>query len=157
MKSIHTKTYENVRAAFNKNNIFYETEYDNTSITAILKCNRFNVKLNVALDFEANIISFQFLLPFIVFEKSIEEIQYAICRINEQLNNFGSFNLSIYAKNINFRVMSVLCENCAFSVNSVEYTIFKSLNIIANYIDNLFMLSRCMMTFEEFDTIDLDE
>lgn len=126
----------------------YDKFDDDLMIKATIKGDDFPIDFFVRVNPRNEVVSFLSVMPFKVEESKRIDVALAICAANYGLVD-GSFDYDLSDGSIIFRLTSSYKES-TLGEALFEYMIMVSAATIDNYNDKFFMISKGMMTVQQF-------
>ena len=127
----------------------YEKDEEKLIVYSGVKGDDFPVEFIIAVDAEREVVRFMSKLPFNMPEEKRIDGAIAVCVANNGIVN-GNFDYDINDGEIVFRLASSFKSGSVLSEDVFEYMIMASASMVDNYNDKFFMLSKGMMTIEQF-------
>lgn len=143
------KIFNSLVKTLDNKNWSYDKDEENLVISSGIKGDDFPVEFLMVVDDEREIVSFLSRLPFNFPEDKIIDGAIAICAINNRLIN-GTFDYNIENGKITFRMVSSYKGGISFNDEIVDYMILVSASTVDKYNDKLFMISKNMLSLQQF-------
>ena len=126
----------------------YEKEEEDLIVKSGVKGNDFPIEFIIRVNPRNELVSFFSKLPFNVEEDKRIDVALAICAVNYWLAD-GSFDYDLSDGSILFRLTSSYKES-TLGEALFEYMVIVSAATVDNYNDKFFMMSKGMMTYQQF-------
>lgn len=126
----------------------YEKEEEELIVKSGVKGNDFPIEFIIRVNPRNELVSFFSKLPFNVEEDKRIDVALAICAVNYWLAD-GSFDYDLSDGSILFRLTSSYKES-TLGEALFEYMVVVSAATVDNYNDKFFMMSKGMMTYQQF-------
>lgn len=126
----------------------YEKEEEDLIVKSGVKGNDFPIEFIIRVNPRNELVSFFSKLPFNVEEDKRIDVALAICAVNYWLAD-GSFDYDLSDGSILFRLTSSYKES-TLGEALFEYMVVVSAATVDNYNDKFFMMSKGMMTYQQF-------
>ena len=127
----------------------YKKDEENLIISSGVKGDDLPVEFIIAIDAERELVRFMSKLPFSMPEDKRVEGAIAVCVANNSLVN-GSFDYDISDGDIIFRLCTSFRSGAVLTEDVFEYMIMVSAGTIDDYNDKFFMISKGMLTIQQF-------
>lgn len=121
---------------------------DEFAIKSGVGTNDFPVEFIITVDAKTMLVSYLSILPFKAPEDKIVDMALATTAVNYRLAD-GSFDLGLETGSIIFRLTSSFRESL-LGADLFDYMIIVATTTVDRYNDKFFMLSKGMMSFEDF-------
>lgn len=142
------ETYETLCRMLDTRDWHYQKYEDDLVIKASIKGDDFPIDFIMRVNPRNQIVSFISWLPFKISEDKRIDAAVAVCVANYGLAD-GSFDYDVTEGEISFRLTSSFRE-CKLSEDLLEYMLMVSAGTIDDYNDKFFMLSKGMLSIQQF-------
>ena len=142
------ETYDVLCRMMDNQRWHYEKEEEELIVKSGVKGNDFPIEFIIRVNPRNQLVSFLSRLPFNVEEDKRIDVALAICAVNYWLAD-GSFDYDLTDGSIIFRLTSSYKES-TLGEALFEYMVMVSAATVDNYNDKFFMISKGMMTYQQF-------
>lgn len=142
------ETYDVLCRMMDNQGWHYEKEEEELIVKSGVKGNDFPIEFIIRVNPRNQLVSFLSRLPFNVEEDKRIDVALAICAVNYWLAD-GSFDYDLTDGSIIFRLTSSYKES-TLGEALFEYMVMVSAATVDNYNDKFFMISKGMMTYQQF-------
>ena len=133
----------------------YEKLEDDLVIRSGFNTDDFPVEFIISIDAERDLVRFMSKLPFSMPEDKRVDGAIAVCVANNGMVN-GSFEYDITKGDILFKMVTSYRGDVDLSTDVFEYMMNVSVGTIDRYNDQFFMISKGMMSIQDFITKEIE-
>ena len=141
-------TYDNLCRTLDAQNWNYKKIEEKLMIECGAQGDDLPIELTVKVDPDRMLVMTFSHLPFVIQEDKRLEVAIAVSAINNALAN-GCFDYNVTNGHMFFRLSNSFMES-VLGAETFKYMIFGSCQIVDEYNDKLLMLSKGMLTIEQF-------
>ena len=142
------ETYATLCKMLDNRDWHYDKMEDDLVIKSGIKGDDFPIEFIMRVNARNEVVSFISWMPFNVDESKRIDIALAVCAANYGLVD-GSFDYDLSDGSILFRLTSSY-KNTVLSEDLLEYMLMVSATTVDEYNDKFFMISKGMMTIQQF-------
>ena len=145
------KIFATLIKMMDSNNLKYERIDEDLTIRSGFNTDDFPVEFIIKIDAERELVRLISKLPFSMPEVKRVDGAIAVCVANNGMVN-GSFDYDLASGDMWFRLVTTFKGEVDLSKDALEYMMYVSTSTIDNYNDKLFMISKGMMSVQDFIT-----
>ena len=149
------KVFATLIKMMDANNLKYEKLEDDLVIRSGFNTDDFPVEFIISIDAERDLVRFMSKLPFSMPEDKRVDGAIAVCVANNGMVN-GSFEYDITKGDILFKMVTSYRGDVDLSTDVFEYMMNVSVGTIDRYNDQFFMISKGMMSIQDFITKEIE-
>lgn len=150
-KAAALAAYQTLCDALDAKNWKYEKHPEELEVTCIARGDDLPMKLVIQVDEKRQALRVLSLLPVTVPEEKRVDMAVAISLINNGIVH-GCFDYDVKGGNVLFRIVGTFF-GCTLSKDACMYLVLCACQTIDNYNDKLLMLSKGLITVEQFITL----